>query len=147
MANGAELTNEVLAMIGSAVSTAKTDGEQVVASPKPQMLTSVSSPTPTGEPIAIEHPQTPLAQTSLLTNAPKEPTLLSELQSELDSADEVDIIGAFITFSGIRHLTQSLKRVTPASDQWQSPGDYRTTFQLIGTSTIGRLWRSRQGEL
>ena len=112
VANGAQLTNEVLAMIGSAVSKAKTDGEQVVASPKPQMLTFVSSRTPTGEPIAIEHPQTPLAQTSLLTNAPKEPTLLSELQSELDSADEVDIIGAFITFSGIRHLTQSLKRVT-----------------------------------
>ena len=48
VANGAQLTNQVLTTIGSLVTKANTDDEQVVANPKPQLLTSVSSPTPTG---------------------------------------------------------------------------------------------------
>ena len=52
------------------------------------------------------------AQTALLTNAPGEPNLAGQLESELVSADGVDILGAFIRFSGIRELLPHIRRLT-----------------------------------
>ena len=68
--SGAALTNELLAKIGELVTKAQNDGGLVVEDPKPQLLTAVARPTPTGDPVPIEHPRSPLSETSLLTNAP-----------------------------------------------------------------------------
>ena len=106
---GAALTNELLEKIGEIIAKAQHDGALVVKDPKPQLLKSVARATPTGEPSPIEHPRSPLSETSLLTNAPKEPNLESELRSEIDSADDVDILGAFITFTGVRSMLDALR--------------------------------------
>lgn len=53
-------------------------------------------------------PQTPLAETNLLTNARSELTMGQELQAELASADQVDLICAFIKFAGIRVIKEQL---------------------------------------
>ena len=52
----------------------------------------------------------PLLDTTLLTNAPGEPTLWSQLRSEIESADAIDVVMAFIRRSGIAPLLDALRR-------------------------------------
>ncbi len=52
----------------------------------------------------------PLLDTTLLTNAPGEPTLWSQLGSEIASAESIDLIMAFIRRSGIAPLLDKLRR-------------------------------------
>lgn len=56
-------------------------------------------------------PSTPLSDAALLTNAPDEPSLGSELRRELDSADGVDLLCAFVKWHGIRVLESELARL------------------------------------
>lgn len=65
---------------------------------------------PDGTPAELDVPLIPLLDTTLLTNAPGEPTLWSQLRSEIDSADEIDLVMAFIRQSGIRPLLDTLRR-------------------------------------
>ncbi len=65
---------------------------------------------PDGTPEAIAEPLIPLLDTTLLTNAPGEPGLLHQLDAEIESADEIDVLMAFIRRSGINPLMSSLRR-------------------------------------
>ncbi|MFP5071110.1 DUF3427 domain-containing protein [Pseudonocardia nantongensis] len=56
----------------------------------------------------VHAPITPLSDAALFTNAAGEPTLHTALQSELSSADRVDLLCAFIRWHGIRLLEQEL---------------------------------------
>jgi len=56
-------------------------------------------------------PATPLAQSDLLVNAEGQPNIGAELRSELASADSVDLICAFVIWSGVRHLRDALAGV------------------------------------
>lgn len=60
---------------------------------------------------SARRPSTPLAEAALLTNARGEPTLAAELRAELDSADGVDLLCAFITWNGVRLLEQQLAQL------------------------------------
>ena len=53
-------------------------------------------------------PRTPLNDAALLTNAHGEPSLASELRAELDSADSVDLLCAFVMWRGVRLLEREL---------------------------------------
>ena len=52
----------------------------------------------------MPRPGSPLAESSLFTGSPREPQLAHELQAEMRSADEVDILVSFIKWSGLRLL-------------------------------------------
>ena len=65
---------------------------------------------PDGEAAEIDEPLIPLLDTTLLTNAPGEPTLWSQLRSEIESSDAIDVVMAFIRRSGITPLLASLRR-------------------------------------
>jgi len=55
-------------------------------------------------------PATPLSEVALLTNAGNgEPSIGHELPAEMASADSVDLVCAFIRWSGVRLLEQQLK--------------------------------------
>ena len=56
----------------------------------------------------IAQPLIPLLDTTLLTNAPGEPNLWSQLRSEIGSADRIDVVMAFIRRSGIAPLIDAL---------------------------------------
>lgn len=56
-------------------------------------------------------PKTPLKDAALMTNAHGEPTLANELKAELDSADSVDLLCAFVMWRGVRLLAPALERV------------------------------------
>ncbi|MGH3767949.1 MAG: DUF3427 domain-containing protein [Pseudonocardiaceae bacterium] len=53
-------------------------------------------------------PATPLSDVALLTNTRGEPSLGAELRAELASADQVDLLCAFIRWHGIRVLADEL---------------------------------------
>ena len=65
---------------------------------------------PDGNPEVIDEPLIPLLDTTLLTNAPGEPSLWNQLRSEIESADGVDVVMAFIRRSGIAPLLDALRR-------------------------------------
>ncbi|WP_197680836.1 DUF3427 domain-containing protein [Microlunatus sagamiharensis] len=55
-------------------------------------------------------PATPLSEAALLTNTRGEPSLGSELKAELDTADEIDLLCAFVKWYGLRLLEPELRR-------------------------------------
>ena len=74
------------------------------------VLQSIRARRPDGSAETIERPLTPLLDTTVLTNAPGEPAIGHELRAEIASADAIDIVMAFIRWSGIRSLLEPLRR-------------------------------------
>lgn len=72
---------------------------------------------PDGSPDIIGQPLIPLLDTTLLTNAPGEPSLWSQLRSEIESSDAIDVVMAFIRRSGIAPLLEALRRHCDAGNE------------------------------
>ncbi len=71
----------------------------------PRQLMSLMPPAGPGvAPVATTRPATPLSDAALLTNARGEPSLGAELRAELVTADEVDLLCAFVKWHGLRIL-------------------------------------------
>lgn len=75
----------------------------------PQLLTAILTPEVASA--GIPRPATPLSDAALLTNSHGEPNLGAELRAELDSADEVDLLCAFVKWHGLRVLESQLARM------------------------------------
>lgn len=58
----------------------------------------------------ISRPGTPLSSSALLTGTRNDPSMISQLQKEVTSADRVDILCSFIKWSGIRILKDALEQ-------------------------------------
>jgi HKD family nuclease len=82
--------------------------------PSLQRLLAVEALAPTGEPLAIPRPLTPLRDTVLMTNARDQPTVGREIEAEIESADRIDLVLAFIRWTGIRDLLPAFRRHTEA---------------------------------
>jgi superfamily II DNA or RNA helicase/HKD family nuclease len=91
------LVNTLVARIGEA--------EARVPAP-PRLLEAVTAEPGTPPP---EAPDIPLSQHDLLVNARGEPHLAAELKKELDSADRVDLIVAFVRWYGVRLIIDELE--------------------------------------
>lgn len=76
-------------------------------------------------------PQTPLNDAALLTNASHDPSLNSELRSELATADRVDLLCAFVKWQGLRLL----------EDQLRAFRDRGGRLRVITTTYIGATQR------
>lgn len=77
-------------------------------------------------------PATPLAEVALLTNAGNgEPSIGHELPAEIASADSVDLVCAFIRWSGVRLLDPQLKGLAKAERR----------FRVITTTYLGSTER------
>lgn len=74
------------------------------------VLRAILSRRPDGTPQPVAQPLTPLLDTALLTNAPGEPNLWKQIQSEIASADAIDVVMAFVRRSGINPLLEALRR-------------------------------------
>lgn len=59
----------------------------------------------------LPRPATPLSDVDLMTNARGEPTLAAELRAELVSADQVDLLCAFVKWQGLRLLESELREL------------------------------------
>lgn len=56
----------------------------------------------------LRRPTTRLSDSALLTNATDDPSLAAEVRAEIESADSVDLLCAFIRWTGIRLLESAL---------------------------------------
>jgi superfamily II DNA or RNA helicase/HKD family nuclease len=104
---GLELARQIVHLLDSA-------GKGVDAtdapSPAGDLLQAIAALRPDGTPEHIPLPATPLLDTTLLTNAPGEPRIGFQLQSEVPSADRIDILMAFVRRSGIQPLLDLLRQ-------------------------------------
>lgn len=72
-------------------------------------------------------PLTSLSEPALLTNASEDPNLKHELEAELPSADRVDLLCAFVRWSGLRLLVPALRKLR----------DRGTRLRVITTTYMG----------
>ena len=107
-AEGIRLAREVLEHLGAAASVA--DLELDIPSNPGRVLQALLRTQPDGSVEQIERPLTPLLDTTVFTNAPGEPKIGYELRAEVHSADSIDVVIAFIRWSGVRPLFEALQR-------------------------------------
>ena len=74
------------------------------------LLQAVLGLNPDGSNKPIASPLTPLLDTVLLANSPGEPRVGHQIGQEIESADRIDVIMAFIRLSGIRPMIDALRR-------------------------------------
>src|SRR4051794_3836813 len=77
-----------------------------------RVLQGIKGRSPLGDVVPLPPPPaTPFSQSDLLVNAEGQPNVGSELRAELATADSVDLICAFVIWSGVRHLREALAGV------------------------------------
>ncbi len=102
------LARKLIAEIGNAIE--KFDGAGDAPVEPGTLLRAVLSRLPDGSAETIPSPLIPLLDTTLLTNAPGEPRVGSQIRAEIDSADRIDVVMAFIRRSGIAPLLDALRK-------------------------------------
>ena len=105
---GAQLARRLIFQLTDHLKTEALATEQL-ADP-PRMLQAIRALAPDGRPEPIASPLIPLLDTTLLTNAPGEPRVGRQLLAEIDSADRIDVVMAFIRRTGINPLLDALRR-------------------------------------
>ncbi|MEE2527562.1 DUF3427 domain-containing protein [Pseudarthrobacter sp. J75] len=85
----------------------------------------------------LRRPTTRLSDSALLTNAKDDPNLAAELRTEIESADTVDLLCAFIRWTGLRLLE-------PALEQLRDRG---VKLRVITTTYMGATERRAIDEL
>ena len=75
--------------------------------PGPSRLEEILAPGRLGD-VAFLRPQIPLSRSDLLVNGRGEPALAHEVAAELTSADQVDLLCAFIKWYGLRLVVEPL---------------------------------------
>ena len=76
--------------------------------PTQQLHALTTEASPGTSPSSTRRPRTPLSEAALLTNAQGEPALGAELRAELETADSVDLLCAFVKWHGVRLLEPEL---------------------------------------
>lgn len=106
--------------------------DDLLPSPSSQLLAIAESPAPGQAPRSLSRPATPLSEAALLTNAQGEPSIGAELRAELPSADQVDVVLAFVKWHGLRLLEKELAELR----------DRGVPLRLITTTYMGATERA-----
>ncbi|MBL7261811.1 DEAD/DEAH box helicase family protein [Paractinoplanes lichenicola] len=76
------------------------------------ILSALGELLPDGSVHVPARPLIPLLDTTVLTNAPGEPRLIHQVMQEIESADAIDVVMAFVRKTGINPLLSALRRHT-----------------------------------
>lgn len=105
--------------------------------PAPRHLRLVRPRPALGAVTPVVLPETPLAESALLVNAPGEPSLGRELCRELASADRVDLLCAFVKWSGLRFVLDDLAALVARARARGEAAPLRVlTTTYIGASDV-----------
>jgi len=115
------LTNRLIAQMLESLNAPDLEGS--TTAPERKILRALR---PVDDP-DFARPRTPLDQSALLVNAPREPSLAAELLAEMDSADSVDLLCSFVMWNGVRALRPALEKAH----------DRRIPFRVITTTYMG----------
>lgn len=85
----------------------------------------------------LRRPTTRLSDSALLTNSKDEPNLAAELRAEMESANTVDLLCAFVRWTGLRLLEPALKQLKERG----------ATLRVITTTYMGATERRAIDEL
>ena len=107
-AEAVRLARQLLTLLGELVPGFAVSPE--IPTEPGQVLEAVLRRQPDGTALEIERPLTPLLDTTVFTNAPGEPAVGHELRAEIASAESIDVVMAFIRWSGVRPLFDALGR-------------------------------------
>jgi superfamily II DNA or RNA helicase/HKD family nuclease len=108
VAKGIELARRLIEQISRTVADSNPEGDRPIGAG--EMLGAIAAKLPDGTAEAIDAPLIPLLDTTLLTNAPDEPRVGSQLLTEIHSADRIDIVMAFIRRTGLRPMMDALRK-------------------------------------
>lgn len=127
-------------LLGKALPTGDAGDAEIVLPAR--ILQGIRDRSPLGDPLDLPPaPATPLGQSDLLVNAEGQPNIGAELRSELASADSVDLICAFVIWSGVRHLRDALAEVVDrglSATPRRSPTTSSSPSSSYGTSSASR---------
>ena len=104
---GVRLARAFAAQIDQAVPAADAAADAPIE--PASVLRSIHARRPDGSPEPLPEPLIPLLDTTLLTNAPGEPRVGSQILAEIQSADRIDVVMAFVRHSGVVPLLGSLR--------------------------------------
>jgi superfamily II DNA or RNA helicase len=155
---GIELARQIIDVIRQLPSGANLESSRPVS--PGEVLHGIFGHLPDGRRETIKQPLIPLLDTTLLTNAPGEPRVGSQVLEEIPSADRIDIVMAFIRQSGISPLLESLREHCAAGrtirvltttytgstegralDRLRDIGaDVRISYDLTGTRLHAKAW-------
>jgi superfamily II DNA or RNA helicase/HKD family nuclease len=107
VAGGVALSQKLVQVVSEMVSEADVANDAPVDPGR--VLRAIRARRPDGSEEEIAGPMIPLLDTTLLTNAPGEPRVGAQLQTEIQSADRIDVVMAFIRQSGIGPLLDALR--------------------------------------
>ena len=107
VAVGIELARQLLESIDREIDGA--DASMDAPTSSGEVLRAIAGRLPNGESEVIQAPLIPLLDTTLLTNAPGEPRVGAQVQTEIHSADRIDVVMAFIRRTGIRPMIDALR--------------------------------------
>lgn len=127
----ADASARILAVLGDVATQANHTHDlagQALSDP-PRRLLSVGAAA-----AARKRPASALSTSTLFTRSHREPRLSSELAHELESADRVDVLMAFITVGGVRALRDSFERLAMQTGATSRLRILTTTF--TGTTEV-----------
>ena len=138
-----EILNRLLATLAEAAREHCAEpplGEGELRVGEPSHLRLVRPRPAAGASAPVVLPETPLAESALLVNASGEPSLASELGRELATADRVDLLCAFVKWSGLRVLLDALGAVVERGRERGAAAPVRVlTTTYIGASEVRAL--------
>ncbi len=105
----AQICNEIVRSIASSLPDEVDSGDYIEQPPRRLAAVYRFDPLRSHRPAS---PEIPLSQSDLLVNARGEPRVGSVLEREIESADRIDLIVAFIRWSGLRLLEPRLRAFT-----------------------------------
>ncbi|HEX6236736.1 MAG TPA: phospholipase D-like domain-containing protein, partial [Acidimicrobiales bacterium] len=108
------LANDIVALLAGHAARAVDADADAVAGVAELLLAVAPAAALPGQASMPPRPTAPLSASDLLTNARGEPSIGHEIALELASADRVDLICAFIRWSGIRQLLHPIRRLAGA---------------------------------
>ena len=122
-----------------AVSAAIPDREAEQLAAPPRVLNGIKRAPQRlgGTPYAVPAPTVPLSTSDLLANAEGQPNIGSELRLELESADSVDLLCAFVIWSGVVRLREPIEGSIPRGGR----------MRVITTTYMGATQRRAVDEL
>ncbi len=107
--NQIQLANAVLRLLREANPEAGIRVSDAFTQPVQRLLSAVPPNQTLGSTTAPIRPSIPLNSSDLLVNGHREPRIGSEIRRELPSSDRVDLLCAFLRFSGVRVVLDGLK--------------------------------------
>ncbi|QWW19476.1 DUF3427 domain-containing protein [Schaalia sp. 19OD2882] len=123
------LVNRLLAMLPPTAIGTTEDLALVTSAKQPALELRSLTDDPLRE--APRHPWIRLTDAALITNAPTEPALAHILRDELATADRVDLLCAFVKWSGMRLLSEAFAELR----------DRDVPFRILTTTYMGATER------